>query len=109
VRHRIPLMTVVFNDGAFGNVRRIQEERFGNRLIASDLANPDFVKFAESFGVAALRAEGPDELRRALKHAFAHRDGPTLIEVPVSAMPSPWEFILMGQVRGGQAPAARRV
>ena len=50
IRHRIPLVTIVFNDGAFGNVRRIQEEHYGNRLIASDLANPDFVAFAESFG-----------------------------------------------------------
>ena len=50
VHHRIPLVTVVFADGAFGNVRRIQQERFGNRLIASDLTNPDFVRFAESFG-----------------------------------------------------------
>src|SRR5437763_7016528 len=46
--HRIALTTVVFNDGAFGNVRRIQEEQYGNRLIASDLANPDFVKYAQS-------------------------------------------------------------
>ena len=101
VRHRIPLVTVLFNDGAFGNVRRIQEERYGNRLIASDLANPDFVAFAKSFGAAATRAKSPDELRAALKHAFARRDGPTLIEVPVGVMPSPWEFILMGRVRGG--------
>jgi acetolactate synthase I/II/III large subunit len=100
MRHRIPLVTVLFNDGAFGNVRRIQEERYGNRLIASDLANPDFVKFAESFGATAVRANGPDELRPALKAAFARRDSPTLIEVPVGAMPSPWEFILMGRVRG---------
>jgi acetolactate synthase-1/2/3 large subunit len=56
VHHRIPLTCVVFADGAFGNVRRIQEERFGNRLIASDLTNPDFVRFAESFGAAAERA-----------------------------------------------------
>ena len=59
VRHRIPLVTVLFNDGAFGNVRRIQEEQFGNRLIASDLANPDFVAFAESFGAKAMRREDP--------------------------------------------------
>ena len=59
VRHRIPLTAIVFNDGAFGNVRRIQQERFGNRLIASDLANPDFVKFAESFGAAGERARTP--------------------------------------------------
>ncbi len=59
VRHRIPLTAIVFNDGAFGNVRRIQQERFGNRLIASDLANPDFVRFAESFGAAGERAATP--------------------------------------------------
>jgi len=100
VRHRIPLVTVVFNDGAFGNVRRIQEERFGNRQIANDLANPDFVRFAESFGAAAMHAKSPGELRGALRQAFARRDGPTLIEVPVGIMPSPWEFIIMGRVRG---------
>jgi acetolactate synthase I/II/III large subunit len=95
MRHRIPLVTVVFNDGAFGNVRRIQQERFGNRLIGSDLANPDFVLFARSFGAEAVRAKAPEELRAALRRAFAHRDGPTVIEVPVGVMPSPWEFILM--------------
>src|SRR5262245_42205797 len=100
VRHRIPLTTIVFSDGAFGNVRRIQQEQFGNRLIASDLANPDFVRFAESFGAAAERARNPDELRAALRRALKRRDGPTLIEVPVGPMPSPWEFIMMPKVRG---------
>jgi len=100
IRHRIPLVTIVFNDGAFGNVRRIQQERFGNRVIGSDLANPDFVAFGKSFGAAAVRAKGPDELRQALRQAFAQRDGPTLIEVPVGAFPSPWEFINMPKIRG---------
>jgi acetolactate synthase-1/2/3 large subunit len=99
MRHRIPLVTVLFNDGAFGNVRRIQQERFGNRLIASDLTNPDFVAFGKSFGAEAKRARTPEELRSALRSAFAHRDGPTLIEVPVGALPSPWEFIHMGRAR----------
>jgi acetolactate synthase-1/2/3 large subunit len=99
MRHRIPLVAVIFADGAFGNVRRIQQEQFGNRLIACDLANPDFVKYAESFGAAGRRASGPDELRLALREAFAQRE-PTLIEVPVPAMPSPWEFIQMPRVRG---------
>jgi acetolactate synthase-1/2/3 large subunit len=95
MRHRIPLVTLVFNDGAFGNVRRIQQERFGHRLIASDLTNPDFVAFGKSFGAEAVRANGPDELRLALRRAFAHRSGPTLIEVPVGELPSPWEFLNM--------------
>ncbi len=100
VRHRIPLTVVVFNDGAFGNVRRIQEEHYGNRMIANDLANPDFVRYGQSFGVEAERAGNPQELRAALKRAFKRRDGPTLIEVPLGPMPSPWEFIHMPRVRG---------
>ena len=99
IRHRIPLVTVVFNDGAFGNVRRIQQERYGNRLIASDLADPDFVAFGKSFGVESVRATSPQALQAALRDAFSRRSGPTLIEVPVGTLPSPWEFILMGRVR----------
>ena len=102
VRHRIPLVSIVFNDGAFGNVRRIQEERYGNRLIGNDLANPDFVRFAESFGATAERIHTPRELRVALNRAFKRRDGPSLIEVPVGPLPSPWEFILLPRVRGGR-------
>ena len=100
IHHRIPLVAIVFTDGAFGNVRRTQEERYGNRIIASDLTNPDFVRFAESFGAAAERARNPQELRAALKRAFKRRDGPTVIEVPVGPLPSPWEFIQLPRIRG---------
>ena len=101
MRHRIPLTTIVFADGAFGNVRRIQEEHYGNRVIASDLANPDFVRYrARASAPTAERARNPQELRAALKRAFKRRDGPTLIEVPVGPMPSPWEFIHMPRIRG---------
>jgi acetolactate synthase-1/2/3 large subunit len=100
MRHKIPLVVVVFADGAFGNVRRIQQEHYGERLIACDLANPDFVKFAESFGAAAERADTPKALQAALRRGIARRDGPTLIEVPVGPMPGPWEFIHMPRVRG---------
>ena len=100
MHHRIALTVVVFNDGAFGNVRRIQEEQYGNRVIASDLSNPDFVRYAQSFGAEAERARNPQELRVALGRAFKRRDVSTLIEVPVGQMPSPWEFIQMPRVRG---------
>ena len=101
VLHRIPLVAIVFADGSFGNVRRIQEENFGNRLIACDLANPDFVRFGESFGAAAERARTPKDLREALRRGFARADVPTVIEVPVGPFPSPWEFIHMPRLRGG--------
>jgi acetolactate synthase-1/2/3 large subunit len=100
VRHRIPLVNIVFNNNSFGNVKLIQRVSYGARHIAVDLANPDFMKFADSFGVAAERAHNARELRRALRRGFARRSGPTLIEVPVGDLPSPWEFIHMPRVRG---------
>ncbi len=107
VRHNLPVVAVVFDDGAFGNVRRIQQQQYGNRLIASDLANPDFVRFAESFGIRAWRAPTPAALEAALRDALAAR-APALIHVPVGEMPSPWDMILLPRVRGsadGARPA----
>ena len=86
VQHEIPLTTIVFDDGAYGNVRRIQEHQFGGRTIASELRNPSFAKLAEVFGMQGIRAEGPEGLRSALRAAASH-PGPTLIEVPVGVMP----------------------
>ena len=47
--------SIVFNDGAYGNVRNMQKSLHGNRLIGSDLANPDFIKLADSFGIGGHR------------------------------------------------------
>ena len=95
VRHRIPLVTIVFNDNAYGNVRRIQRESFGGRVIASDLHNPDFVRMAEAFGLDGFRAHRPEELRGAVATALANRR-PALIEVPVGEMPNPFPIFRAG-------------
>src|SRR5215469_15752727 len=92
-RYNIPLVTVIFNDNAFGNVKRIQQQSYRGRTIASDLTNPDFVALGKSFGIAATRAETPAALEGALKEALAARE-PSLIEVPVGEMPDPWHIIL---------------
>ena len=91
-------MAIVFNDNAFGNVRRMQKEDYGNRLIASDLTNPDFVKMAESYGAVGLKANSPDELRVALRRGFKEA-GPVLIEVPIGETPAPWKFVQLPRVR----------
>ncbi|WP_198598385.1 thiamine pyrophosphate-dependent enzyme [Mangrovicella endophytica] len=91
-RHGIAVIAVVFVDGAYGNVRRMQEEIHGGKIIASDLCNPDFVRLAESFGVEARRATGPGEFKVAIDWALQRR-GPTLIEVPVGRMPDPWDLL----------------
>jgi acetolactate synthase-1/2/3 large subunit len=94
VQFNIGVVTLVFNNNAYGNVRRDQRERFDGRVVASDLVNPDFVKLAESFGVAAARVTSPETFRPALEKALAH-DGPYLIaiEVPKDSETTPWTFI----------------
>ena len=94
VQYGLNVVTLVFNNNAYGNVRRDQIEGFDGRVIASDLVNPDFVKFAESFGIEGRRARTPDELRRTLERALA-ADAPVLIEVPVptGSEASPWRFL----------------
>ena len=94
VQFKIGVVTLVFNNNAYGNVRRDQRVRFEGRVVASDLVNPDFVKLAESFGVGAARVTSPDHFRPALEKALAD-GGPYLIsvEVPTDSESTPWEFI----------------
>ena len=94
VQFNIGVVTLVFNNNAYGNVRRDQVQRFEGRVVASDLVNPDFVKLAESFGVAASRVTSPDHFRTHLEKALAH-GGPYLIaiEVPKDSETTPWTFI----------------
>jgi acetolactate synthase-1/2/3 large subunit len=94
VQFNIGVVTLVFNNNAYGNVRRDQRERFDGRVVASDLVNPDFVKLAESFGVGAARVTSPEAFRPALEKALAD-GGPYLIaiEVPRDSETSPWAFI----------------
>ena len=98
VKHKIPLVAVVINDGAYGNVKFIQQTRYGGREIASSLTNPDFVKLAESFGAAGLRATNAEELGRAIREGFENKH-PTLIDVPVDRLP-PIRMITRGRLRG---------
>ncbi len=98
-RHGIDIVAIVFADGAYGNVRRIQKEDYGNRLIGVDLLNPQFPKMAESFGVAGVRTTTADGLRRELAAALKRR-GTTLIEVAVGEMPDPWKILVPPRVRG---------
>jgi acetolactate synthase-1/2/3 large subunit len=105
-QHNIPLITVVFDDGAFGNVRRIQERSFAGRTIASELKNPSFSRLAEVFGVQGIRAEGPDGLDAALKEAVDAK-APTLIHVPVGPMP-PYRLLVREQMAQRLAAGAKR-
>src|SRR5688572_4384585 len=95
-QYRINLVTILFNNNSFANVLRDQQLQFGGRTISSRLQNPDFVRLADSFGVAARRVQTPNELERALEAELAQAR-PALIEVAIEAgvERSPWPLIHM--------------
>jgi acetolactate synthase-1/2/3 large subunit len=99
-QYGIALVTVVFNNGQFQNVQRQQKEWFGGRVIGSDLRNPDFVRYGESFGVRSLRASSPEDLEAAIRDAL-ELDRPVLIEVPCGDMASPWRHIIKPPIGAG--------
>ncbi|MCY3714191.1 MAG: thiamine pyrophosphate-binding protein [Gemmatimonadetes bacterium] len=86
VQYGINVVTVVFNDNAYGNVWRAQMEEFDGRVIGTELHNPDFVRLAEAYGSRGVLAEDASQLEAAVGEAVT-ADAPTLIEVPVG----PWE------------------
>ena len=87
MRYGINVVTVVFRNDSYGNVARDLETAF-NGTYETDLHNPDFVKFAESFGAVAMRAEGPMELETLIPQALAQQ-APVVIDVPFGDMPIP--------------------
>ena len=99
LRFGINVVAVVFNDNAFGNVRRTQKEMFGERYIASDLRNPDFGKLADSFGLRYARTATPEGLRESLRAALKAEE-PALIEVAFGGFPNPFPHMFFRKVRG---------
>lgn len=81
IRAGIPFVTLIFRDGHYGVIRWKQLERF-KRASYVDFLNPDFVKYAESFGARGYRVEAPDELVPILKDAFEQKI-PSVIDCPV--------------------------
>jgi acetolactate synthase-1/2/3 large subunit len=94
VQFNIGVVTLVFNNNAYGNVRRDQINVFDGRVVASDLVNPDFVRLAESFGAGAARVSSPEAFRPVLEKALGD-GGPYVIvvEVPRDSESNPWAFI----------------
>src|SRR6266851_2943688 len=62
-------VTVIWTDNRYGIIALNQERRFGHTFVAA-FTNPDFVKYAEAFGLPGFRVERPDDLLPTLKRAL---------------------------------------
>ena len=97
VQHHINTTVLLFDNGAYGNVRRLQRQRFGaDRMIASTLRNPDWVAFGESMGVRSERAASPETLPPVLEASLSH-PGPSMVVVDIADEPDPWPLMRVGR------------
>jgi acetolactate synthase-1/2/3 large subunit len=90
-KYDLNVAIVVFNDGHFGNVRKMQQDQFGQEF-GVDLCNPRYDRLAAAFDIPYKSAEAPSDLERLLLERPSNR-GPVLIEAKVGAMPSPWHLL----------------
>ena len=95
----VAVVAIVFDNASYMNVKMIQDRRFGARNIATDLQNPDFVAFAQSFGITAERATTPKELEASLTRLL-EADEPALIHVPVGEVPWVWDLVKRAPAQG---------
>ena len=87
VKYGINVVTVVFRNDSYGNVARDMDEAFGGTY-ETDLRNPDFVQFAESFGASAMRAADLLELETLIPRAMEY-EAPVVIDAPTGDLPIP--------------------
>jgi len=83
MRLETPFVVLVFNDRSYGLIRWKQMQQFGRPAFV-DFNNPDFVKYAESFGAIGCRIESADELAPALRAALSSNKL-TIIDCQVDA------------------------
>jgi acetolactate synthase-1/2/3 large subunit len=85
VRLGLPVVILLLNDNGFGFIKWKQQAQ-GFADFALDLGNPDFVRYAESYGARGLRVAAAGQLRPLLEEAFQdarQRGGPVLVECPI--------------------------
>ncbi len=94
-QENIALVTLVFNNNAYGNVLRdLSGGDPAKPVTSAQLQNPDFLRLAAAFGIEAHRVASPDALKPVLAAALT-ATRPVLIEVtvPQGSETSPWPFI----------------
>jgi len=97
VQEGLNVVTIVFNNGAFGASYSDQEHRFGGRVIGTRIHNPDFAKLAESYGALGIKISGHQELGPALRDALK-AERPVVIEVPIPNLVPPFQISPPGAV-----------
>jgi acetolactate synthase-1/2/3 large subunit len=80
VQYGANVKTFISNNGSYGTIRMHQEIAYKRRVHGTELKNPDFAKWAESFGARGLSVNSIGEAEGAVREALAH-GGPVVVDV----------------------------
>jgi acetolactate synthase-1/2/3 large subunit len=103
VQENADVLLIVMNDGGYGVIRNIQDDKFGGRRVLADLHTPDFQAFAASLGLPSARARDVPSFQAALS-TLGNRSGPALLEVDMAAF-GPYASAFAGPPVREEAPA----
>jgi acetolactate synthase-1/2/3 large subunit len=84
VQENVNVLLIVMNDGGYGVIRNIQDDKFGGRHYLANLHTPDFQAFAKSIGLTSMKADDMPSFEHALK-TLGNQTGPALLEVDMIA------------------------
>ncbi|MDA5193182.1 thiamine pyrophosphate-binding protein [Govanella unica] len=80
VQYGLNVIFIIVNNGMYGTIRMHQERTFPERVMATDLVNPDFVALAKAYGAEGLLVEKTADFAAAFAHARAVGK-PSVIEI----------------------------
>jgi acetolactate synthase I/II/III large subunit len=80
VQYGAKVKTFISNNGSYATIRMHQEIAYKGRVHGTELRNPDFAKWAESFGALGLTIASIEEAAGVVERALAH-DGPVVVDV----------------------------
>ena len=83
VRWKVPVVSVVLNNGSWGSEKAYQKILYGERYVEADIGNPRYDKLAELCGGRGFYVERPEDVAPAMREALAEQQVPTVIEIPV--------------------------
>ena len=94
VTEKLPVITVIFNNGMLGMVAQWQRLFYERKYIGVELQGiPDYVKIAEAYGAQGIRAQSMNEFEKALKNAL-NSDVATVIDVPINPDEDVYPFVV---------------
>jgi acetolactate synthase-1/2/3 large subunit len=85
VRHKVPLLMLVFSNATFGWIKASQKASYGGRYFSVDFSRTDHALIASGYGVKSWGVDDPAQLGPVLREAAEH-DGPALVDIFVQSL-----------------------